>query len=71
MDFWRAVDDIPPLVKLAGVWVGTVLGVVTLHNVVLSLTAVYTSLQIVVFVRDKFLRRGCEIIGEGEDGDGV
>lgn len=43
--------------KLAVIWVGTLFGGLTLSGLVLSLTAIYTCLQIYILVRDKICRR--------------
>lgn len=42
--------------KLVAIWVGTVVGSISLQQVVLGLTAIYTLLQIFVLVRDKLIR---------------
>lgn len=57
MESLKTVDEIPPTVKLLFVWFWTVFGMVTLHDVVLVLTAIYTALQIYVFMRDKVLKK--------------
>ena len=52
-------DDITaPLWKLALVWVGTVLGSVTLQHVVLFATLVYTVMQCYILYRDKIKGKG-------------
>lgn len=38
-------------------WAGAVLGAITLQQVVLCLTGVYTLIQIYVLVRDKLIRQ--------------
>jgi hypothetical protein len=39
--------------RLFVIWAGTIWGLVTLQGVVLTLTALFTALQIYVLVRDK------------------
>lgn len=43
--------------KVAVAWAGALIGTITLQQIVLALTAVYTVLQIYVVVRDKVMRR--------------
>jgi hypothetical protein len=48
------------LFKLLLAWMGYVLGSITLQQVVLALTGVYTMLQIYLLVRDKIIRDRAE-----------
>lgn len=57
MSLFETHSDGAPL-RLAVAWLGAVLGSVTLQQVVLLLTAVYTAIQIYLLVRDKVLRKG-------------
>lgn len=43
--------------KVAIAWLGTVFGCVTLSGTVLTLTALFTALQIYVLVRDKIWKK--------------
>lgn len=45
------------LFKLALIWAGTIIGTVTLQQVVLALTAIFTALQIAKLVRDEIRAR--------------
>jgi hypothetical protein len=45
--------DLLALMRLFVIWAGTIWGLVTLQGVVLTLTALFTALQIYVLVRDK------------------
>ena len=45
------------LLKLALVWIGTMVGGVTLSGIVLTLTGLFTALQIFILVRDKLWRK--------------
>lgn len=42
--------------KMAVAWLGYVIGSVTLQDIVLALTGLYTGLQIYLLVRDRIIR---------------
>lgn len=44
------------MLKVLIAWLGTVLGSITLQQIVLTLTLIYTALQVYVLVRDKIVR---------------
>lgn len=46
------------MAKVLVAWLGAAWGSLTMQDVVLALTAVYTLLQVYVLVRDRILRRG-------------
>jgi len=50
-------DTNTAVLKVLVAWVGTVFGGITLSGLVLSLTAIYTALQIYILVRDKIVRK--------------
>jgi hypothetical protein len=50
-------DDNQSLVKLAIVWVGTFAGHVSLSQIVMTLTIIYTLLQIYRTVRELWFKR--------------
>lgn len=49
-------DTGPAFFKVLIAWLGTIWGSVGMQDVVLTLTAVYTVIQIYVLVRDKIVR---------------
>ena len=52
-----ATPDQTTLLKLALIWAGTIIGSITLQEVVLALTGVFTLLQIAKLVRDELRAR--------------
>lgn len=55
------------ILEVLGLWAATAWGVVTLQEVVLGLTAIYTILRIVVIYRDNFKRKGKKFRDDGLD----
>ena len=51
-------DLLPIWLKLIVVWAGTIFGSISLQQVVLAATLLYTLLQCYVLVRDKIVARG-------------
>jgi len=45
------------MAKVAVAWMGALVGSITLQQVVLVLTAIYTAVQLYVLVRDKLIRK--------------
>lgn len=45
------------VIKMAVAWLGYVVGSITLQQVVLFLTGLYTALQIYLLVRDRIMRK--------------
>ncbi|HET8695752.1 MAG TPA: hypothetical protein VFM33_13855 [Aquabacterium sp.] len=58
MNFEPTPDQHPgaALLKLLLAWLGYAVGSITLQQIVLALTGVYTLLQIYLLVRDKIIR---------------
>lgn len=48
---------VPGILKMLIAWLGALWGGITLNKLVLIATLVFTVLQIVVLLRDKFLKR--------------
>ena len=44
------------VLKMALAWLGCVIGSITLQQVVLALTGLYTALQIYLLIRDRIIR---------------
>lgn len=51
-------DAVTGLVKMTIAWIGTLFGGVTLNGAVLTATLIFTVLQTVVLIRDKFFKKG-------------
>lgn len=51
-------DAVTGVVKMTIAWIGALVGGVTLNGAVLTATLIFTVLQIVVLLRDKFFKRG-------------
>lgn len=49
-------DAAPAFFKVLIAWIGAIWGSVTMQEIVLFLTAVYTVIQIFILVRDKIVR---------------
>lgn len=49
-------DAVPAMFKVLLAWAGAVWGSLTLQGLVLTLTAIYTAVQLYVLVRDKIIR---------------
>lgn len=45
------------ILKMVLAWLGYVVGSITLQQVVLALTGLYTALQIYLLIRDRFIRK--------------
>ena len=45
------------VLKLVVAWLGYVIGAITLQQVVLALTGLYTALQIYLLIRDRIIRK--------------
>lgn len=57
MDAPHSNDTLEAILKVAISWIGAMWGVLTLQNLVLVLTAVYTAINLYVVVRDRIIRR--------------
>lgn len=45
------------MAKVSLAWIGALVGSITLQQIVLVLTAIYTAVQLYVLVRDKLIRK--------------
>jgi hypothetical protein len=53
----ETAGQLPEMLRFIMIWIATIYGSITLQQIVLLLTGIYTILQIVILIRDKFLNK--------------